>query len=242
MHTPLIPRKKSLIPALDVHSIADARTIVQAMQDVPQVVAYKAGFQMAREGLQRAMDEIRRSCDKDPILIYDHQKAGTDPPDTASYFAKMVKESGFDAAILFPQAGPDSQTAYTKACQDQGLCVIVGGMMTHAKYLAGDGGYIEDTSPPRMYRQAIAEGVTHFVVPGNKPEWVLQMRIVFDDALGEGNYDLLGPGFVAQGGSITAAGKVAGERFHPIIGRGIHQFPTIAGMQKAALEYARELG
>jgi hypothetical protein len=33
---------------------------------------------------------------------------------------------------------------------------------------------------------------------------------------------LAAPGFVDQGGNITEAGKVAGEIWHPIIGRGIH--------------------
>jgi len=46
------------------------------------------------------------------------------------------------------------------------------------------------------------------------------------------------PGFIAQGGKIEAAAKVAGDRFHGIVGRGIYQAKD---MHAAAIEHTSQL-
>lgn len=46
------------------------------------------------------------------------------------------------------------------------------------------------------------------------------------------------PGFVAQGGKIDDATKVAGTQWHAIVGRGIYQ---ALDMRNAALEYTSQL-
>jgi len=152
-----------------------------------------------------------------------------------------VKLAGCDAVILFPFTGPLTQREWTKACQGEGLTVIIGGMMTHPQFLVSEGGYIPDDVPMKIYDLAIEMEVTHFVVPGNRLGWVQKLIKYFRSALGEGNYDVMGPGFVLQGGDVAETGMVAGKRFHGIVGRGITDFPTVAGMHKAALALTRKI-
>ena len=88
-----------------------------------------------------------------------------------------------------------------------------------------------------MYRIAARAGVNNFVVPGNKPDVIKQVRDVVE---AEGISPVFyAPGFVAQGGKIEAAAKVAGDRFHGIVGRGIYQAKD---MHASAVEYASQLG
>ena len=46
------------------------------------------------------------------------------------------------------------------------------------------------------------------------------------------------PGFVAQGGKISDAARVAGDNWHAIVGRGIYKAKN---KKQAALELTREL-
>jgi len=48
----------------------------------------------------------------------------------------------------------------------------------------------------------------------------------------------LAPGFVAQGGKIEETTKVAGDRWHAIIGRGIYEAEDF---EKAAREFTSQL-
>ena len=93
--------------------------------------------------------------------------------------------------------------------------------MTHPRYKRSEGGYIHDESLLEMYLIAAEHGVTDFVVPGNKADRIEFYR----DSLMENTRDtpvFYAPGFVAQGGKITDAGKAAGDKWHAIVGRGIY--------------------
>lgn len=141
-----------------------------------------------------------------------------------------------DAVILFPFAGPATQFAWTKACQDAGLRVLIGGVMTHPQFLVSEGGYIADEAPERIFRAACRQGVTDFVVPGSKLKWVKDLRALLVERLGENGFTLYAPGFITQGGDISECGKAAGERFHPIVGSAIYGQKTQAAMREAALQ------
>jgi len=142
-------------------------------------------------------------------------------------FAEDLKKAGVSAVILFPFAGPETQTVWTKACFEAGLQVLTGGIMTHPKFLVSEGGYIADEAPERIFRLACELGVNHFVVPGNKLDWVRKLRNVLIEVLGEGNYALLAPGFIAQNGDISECGAVAGDNWHAIVGSGIYKAENI---------------
>jgi orotidine-5'-phosphate decarboxylase len=158
-------------------------------------------------------------------FIYDHQKAGTDIPDLEDALPDLV-ETGVEGVIFFPFAGAETLERWTKAAQAAGLSVIVGGMMTQKRFLWSEGGFVHDEAPERIYRMAVDLGVRQFVVPGNKPEMVLKYRGVVEDQVSrqaERGEDivLMAPGFIDQGGKISEAGQVAGERFHTIAGRAV---------------------
>src|SRR3990167_11464593 len=199
-----IPR--SVIPACDVAELEKFEQIVEETAQIEKIGAYKIGFELALQyGLPKVVKTARKHTDK-PI-IYDHQKAGTDIPDTGKGFAEVCKKAGVDAVIFFPQSGPETERAWIYHALDKGLNVIVGGRMTHPAYAVSEGGFITDEGALDMYRIAARAGINNFVVPGNKPDVIKQVRGVVEFA---GVTPVFyAPGFIAQGGKIEAAAKVA---------------------------------
>ena len=79
-------------------------------------------------------------------------------------------------------------------------------------------------------------GVSDFVVPGNRPEDIGIIRKTLEQRGVSPTF--YAPGFVAQGGSISDATKVAGNNWHAIVGRRIYKAEDI---KKAALEHTSQL-
>ncbi|MDO8508158.1 MAG: orotidine 5'-phosphate decarboxylase / HUMPS family protein [Nanoarchaeota archaeon] len=231
----VIGRDRSVIPACDVETLEQFEELVKQTADVDGIGGYKIGFELGLGfGLPAVVAAVRKHTDK-PI-IYDHQKAGTDIPDTGKNYAKLMKRSGVDTVIFFPQAGPETERAWIYHALDNGLNVIVGGRMTHPAYAVSEGGFITDEGALDMYRIAARAGVNNFVVPGNKPDVIEQIREAVE---AEGVSPIFyAPGFIAQGGKIESAAKVAGDRFHGIVGRGIYQAKN---MHAAAIEHTSQL-
>jgi orotidine-5'-phosphate decarboxylase len=231
----IINRDRSVIPACDVQTLEQFEHLVKQTADVEGIGGYKIGFGLGlRHGLSKVVETARKYTNKP--LIYDHQKAGTDIPDTGKDFANVMKESGIDTVILFPQAGPETERAWIYHALDQGLNVIVGGRMTHHAYSVSEGGFITDEGALDMYRIAARANINNFVVPGNKPEVIQQIRNVVEE---ENVHPVFyAPGFIAQGGKIADAAQAAGDRFHGIVGRGIYEAKDI---KAAAIEHTSQL-
>ncbi|MFH1710988.1 MAG: orotidine 5'-phosphate decarboxylase / HUMPS family protein [Nanoarchaeota archaeon] len=231
----IIPRDKSVIPACDVSTLEEFEKLVKETADVDGIGGYKIGFELGLGfGLPRVVEVARKHTDK-PI-IYDHQKAGTDIPDTGKNFARVMKNSGIDTVIFFPQAGPETERAWIYHALDNDLKVIVGGRMTHPAYSVSEGGFITDEGALEMYRIAARAGINNFVVPGNKPEVIKEVKEVVE---AEGASPVFyAPGFIAQGGKIADATKVAGDKFHAIVGSGIYKAKD---MHEAAVEHTSQL-
>lgn len=226
----LIERDKSVIVAADVRP-NELEDLVKATRNVDGISGYKIGFNLGlRMGLSRVVDVIRNYSDL--LIIYDHQKAGTDIPDTGREFAEAVKDAGVDATILFPFAGPKTQIEWTEACQKANLDVIIGGHMTHDEFLSPSGGYIYPGAPEKIYRTALEMGIMNFVLPGNRPQLVRFYREVIERYQEPGTYDVFSPGFIDQKGVISEYALVAGPRWHAIVGRGIY---ATADIHNAAL-------
>ena len=235
----LIEMDRSIIPACDVRDLDHLKSIVDQTALIDEIGGYKVGFTLGLSyGLPAVVEAVRESSDK-PV-IYDHQKAGTDIPDTGADFAAVAAGAGVDAVILFPQAGPETQQEWTQRAQEAGLTVIIGGQMTHTGYLDEDGGYILDNAPMRMYMSGVEQGVTDFVVPGNDPESIHQIR---QEILMKGIEPVFyAPGFIAQGGNISKAANASGKRWHAIVGRGIYNAEKQGkSFREAALELTDQL-
>lgn len=227
----LIDLDRSIIPACDVR-LREFEKIVRETADIPQIGAYKIGAILAvSEGLKKVVELARKYTDKP--LIYDHQKAGTDIPETGAAFAATLRDCGIDAVILFPLSGPKTQEAWTLAAQEAELHVIIGSYMTHDRFLRSDGGYIDDAAIEKILVIAATQGVSNFVAPGNKPEGIKNLRQILSRAGVDPVF--YAPGFVTQGGTITAAGAAAGPHWHAIIGRALYEADDI---RQAALEFA----
>lgn len=218
----LIRREKSVIVAADVSDIGMLEELVNSTCQVKGVGGFKVGLELAlSHGLPKIVSSIRRYT-KLPI-IYDHQKAATDIPEMGKRFANACRSAGVDAVILFPFGGAETETSWIKACQEEGLTVLVGGHMTQPKFLMSEDGFIADEAPEKIFQIAAQNGVRDFVVPGNRPKYVRKYKQLLGELLGKNNFALYAPGFISQGGEISEAGKVAGERWHAIVGRAIYK-------------------
>jgi orotidine-5'-phosphate decarboxylase len=220
-----------LIPALDCSELAEALRLVRAVDPVEAVYGYKLGFSLGLGyGLPRVVEEIRK-VSKKPV-IYDHQKAATDIPDTGDLFAKTLARAGVDEAILFPQAGPETLAAWTVALQAKELKVIVGGIMTHKRYLASEGGFLVDEGILGAYQAAAALGVKAFVVPLTKPALARQVA----QKLGDGDWEFYSPGLGKQGGALKEFDFL--PRHYLIVGRSLLSAPEPAQYLETVLAEA----
>jgi len=214
----IIQRERSVLPACDV-PLDLYEKIVKVTADIDGIGGYKIGPALTgRLGYDKVV-EITRKYTQKP-LIFDGQKWGTDIPDTARSILTPLNESGIDVVILFPQSGPVTEKAWIEAAFEQGLGVIVGGLMSHSKYVRSEGGYLADEAIMEMYLNAAELGVSDFVVPGNRPDDIRKIREILE--LRGISPTFYAPGFVVQGGSISDAAKVAGNSWHAIVGRGIY--------------------
>ena len=253
----IIERDRTIIPACDV-PLETYEEIVKGTGDVDGIGGYKIGPALTgRPGYDKIVETTRKYTDK-PLII-DAQKWGTDIPDTARNILTPVKESGINAVILFPESGPITEYEWIKTAQDLDLGVIVGGEMTHNRYLSSDGsnskdknyteifrelgidrdipGFIREFAPEDIYEIAARMGVTNFVVPGNKPDRIAHYRSLVESC-GVDEPVFYAPGFVAQGGEISDAANVAGNNWHAIVGRGIYKAND---KKRAALEMTSKL-
>lgn len=224
-----------IVVAADVESLEDLRQLMKAIKYEIGIIGVKIGFLLAWKGLSEVVEIIRDELGDGVDIIYDHQKAGTDIPGMGKKFAKQLKLAGVDAVILFPFAGPETQATWQAACVEEGLEFMVGGIMTHERFLRSEGGYIDNEAVLEIYDLACTNGCKHFVVPGTKPriEWVIRIRSFLEGKLRAGNFSLYAPGLITQGGDISECGKAAGKSFFPIIGTAIYDHPTIE-LQRAA--------
>ena len=210
--------KNGIIIAADVQ-FEKLPDLVKSTHDLKGILGYKLGFKIGLEvGLPKAVQTIRNITDK--TIMYDHQKAATDIPDTGKLFAKVCKQSGVDSVILFPQAGPVTEAAWIKAMRDENLNVIVGGLMSHKGYTQSDGGFIADDSIIEMYLIAADHEVTDFVAPATNPKATTKIRMMLEH---RGIKPIIyTPGIGTQGGLMEETSKAAGRSWCPIVGRSIY--------------------
>ncbi len=180
-------------------------------------------------GLSKVVETIREYTDI--TIVFDYQKAGNDIPDLGKQFAGAVKAAGVDEVIIFPFGGAETEQVWIQACLDEGLGVIVGGHMTQKKFLATEGGFIND--PKLIYAIAVDMGIRHFIVPGNKVEFVSTYHAFLRGKIPGGRFRLSAPGFLAQGGVISDTGRVAGDNWDAIVGRDITKHDTVSAMKNA---------
>lgn len=231
INTIRIPR--SLIPACDVATLQHFETIVKETCRLEGVGGYKIGFPLAlRFGLPGVVECARRHTDRP--LIYDHQKGGTDIPDMGREFSRTLRESGIDYAIIFPMTGPVTEESWIEALREEGLNIIVGGIMTHRGYVEEEGGFLRREAPFEIYTKAARLGITSFVVPGTRPGYVGEIRKLMDREGVEPEF--FSPGFGAQGGDLKEFASQCGARWHIIVGRHITAADDIAAAAQEQIE------
>lgn len=229
----MFEREHGIIVACDVENIEKLRYLVEKTYGIEGIVGYKIGANLALQyGLKKIMEEIDFSL---PV-IYDHQKAGTDIPYIAEKFALACKSAGIKGVIIFPQAGPESEKAFIDELMKQELLPMVGGEMTHACYLAEDGGFLLDSAPARIYEIAARKGVEYFILPGNKEEAIKRYHLLLTGLINEPKYCM--PGIGRQGGEIRKTFAILrGYPAYAIVGSSIYKSKD---MTEAAKNFAKE--
>jgi len=214
-----------IVPALDCDTLEQAVRLVAATTGDDLVHGYKVGFSLGlRYGLPAVLAALRAESAK-PV-VYDHQKAGTDIPDTAPLFADALVAAGVTEAILFPQAGPATLRAWAGGLLARGIRPIVGLLMTHPAFLAREGGFLLDDTPARTLAAALEMGVTDFVVPLTKPDAVRDLVRGVPEGC-----TFWSPGYGAQGGDPSLFPFLA--RHHLIVGRALLGAPDPAAMVRS---------
>lgn len=231
----LISQARTIIPACDFKDISKFEELIKATDKIEKIGAYKIGMLLGYNNSLPKVGEIAKRYTSKP-LIFDHQKGATDIPDTGGDLMDIVAESGFNAVILFPQSGPVTLKVWAQKAMEKGLKVIVGGLMTHDQYVVSKGGFIADEAVEKMYLIAAKIGIVDFVVPGNLPEFITHIRTRIQEYVTEPIF--YAPGFIAQGGKISDAAKVAGPKWHAIVGRAIYEQPN---MYQAAMSLAASI-
>lgn len=220
--------KRGIVVACDVTDVGSLKTLVQATASLPFIAGYKVGMELALGyGLPRVAEVIRGITDKS--IIYDHQKFGTDIPEICSgKVLEVMASAGVNGVIIFPMSGIETLKASILGCQARGLEPIVGGEMTHKGYLVGEGGYIENGAPERIYRDGAQAGVSYFVVPGTRLESIKRHCQLVEGLVREPVFMMPGIGR-GQGGDIVEAFlAVEPHRAFAIVGRGIYAEPDPA--------------
>jgi orotidine-5'-phosphate decarboxylase len=226
--------ERSVIVACDVRTLVELENLVEQTCDVEGIGGYKVGSILAvKYGLPNVVRSIRKFTDT-PIL-YDHQKSMTDIPDLAEEFVLTIKESGVNALIGFPLSGPLTEEKWIEACKKYGLEVVIGGEMTHPMYKRSEGGYIADEALDEIYLRAAKMGVNNFVVPGTKRERITHYKEILGFV---SELTFYVPGLIVQGGAIAEVAKIAGLRWHAIVGRAIYAAQSI---RQAAKEITKQL-
>ena len=230
----LFSSKHGVIVACDVKTKDELNKLVKSTADVDGIVGYKVGFILGlKYGLRTVVKTVKKHTDL-PV-IYDHQKAGTDIPEMGLEFATICKDSGIEGVIIFPQSGPETETAFIKALKDTGLTPLVGGEMTHPRYLEKDGGFIRNNAPEEMYVNGAKSGAEFFIVPGNKPDQISNYARLLRGIIPQPKFCM--PGIGRQGGDIESAFKATGGLpAYAIIGSAIYKSPDV---RKSAEDFGR---
>ncbi len=211
-----------IIPACDVPDMDSVLDLVRQTCSLDFIQGYKLGMElMLRYGAKSMLREIRKLTDL--TIIYDHQKYGNDIPEiSGGNVLRVLKDAGVDSIIIFPFAGIETLKATIDQCQIIGLAPIVGGEMTHRGFLVSENGYVADSSPGKIYRDAANLGVDTFVVPGTKIEKIRTYSENLSKIVSKPTFLFPGIG-KGQGGDIAEAFKAASpHNSSAIIGRGIY--------------------
>lgn len=235
MKKELFKLKRGVIPACDVKTLEDLEKIVGSTSDIDGIVGYKIGFSLA---LKYSLPTIVQVIEKytDLPVIYDHQKAGTDIPQMGPVFARVCRESGVKGVIIFPQSGPETEKSFIESFLNEGLIPLIGGEMTHPKYLSKEGGFIRNGAAEEMYIYGAKVGAEYFIVPGNKPKRVKYYSTLLRREISSVKFCM--PGIGRQGGDIKSAFEATeGLPAYAVIGSGIYKAPDI---REAAEKYCEE--
>lgn len=171
MVAPVSPAPLGIVPALDLLTLDDLRRVVEATTGVDGIVAYKVGLQaVLHVGLFRTVAAIRELTDLP--LIYDHQKAGADMPDSAAGFVSICAKADLAGLILFPVAGPTAVREFVGHTLAAGLDAVVGGHIPVPDYTTSSGGYFVDDVLDRLLADAVTVGASQVVLPANDPEGI----------------------------------------------------------------------
>jgi orotidine-5'-phosphate decarboxylase len=223
----LFDRDYGVIMALDMYEKDELRFVVDVCNNTPGVVALKVGSIPALHGLPHIIPWLRERTDLP--FIYDGQKLGIMPPfpkdpqlrasfedmfhmdgiQRGDFYGKLLGKLGVEAGIVYPLGGSRVQRSFTHRFKDNGVVPILMGRATWNGDLEGEGGLLPfpTDTPKKIYRRAAHAGVSHYIMPANRPDEVRRFVNPIINDLGDDDITprICMPGYGTQGGTIGDA-------------------------------------
>ncbi len=213
--------KNQIIVAMDME-IPDGMKLISKIRQSEKVYGYKIGSLWI---LDRGLDildsvaDILKEVNSTQKIILDMQKWGTDIPDIIKKQVEKVAPY-VDELICCPMgAGKNSLKMFAETCFENKVNPICVLEMTHPEADC----YLLKDLYPYMLDDALAYGITDFVIPATKePKAIFKKLITTWYPNGfEGTVNFYATGFKAQGGQTKPMVDFGVTKF--IVGRAIYE-------------------
>lgn len=172
-----------VIPACDVNTLDELGKLIDDVDGVKGIVAYKGGKRLqSRFSLPLLVKTVEAHTSKP--MLFDAQKEGNDVEFTERDFISDYAVDGIKTLILFPFAGPRVQATCVKVCRDRNILPIGGFRLTQKGWdeteevELGDiypklrgmkfRGYIAADAEQRALELYTLMNVQHYVGPGKQ--------------------------------------------------------------------------
>lgn len=213
-----LEHERGIVPALDMSRLSDAKEFIIDVDDAGKLTAYKVGSTLASDkGHHTTALQLKRVTSKP--LIYDHQKFGSDTPNTVRNQLETFKE--YDAVIAFPFGGSETRQAISDYARDLDIDILWGGVMTQPGFHSKEGGYVHYTAIGNVYRECADEGWNMYVLPATRPNVSRAIRKAVESRVDPDKVMHFAPGWVTQGGDMSEADEIVGPRAQLIKGRSL---------------------
>ncbi len=164
----LFSLKNGILISIKSTRLSTLERIINACRDLPYVAGFKVNSEITLiNGLNDVISTAKKQTEKP--LIFDHQKFGSDTPETYSgSLLDTIKASGVDGLVVFPLSGRIVLETIIDKCLKIDLLPIVSGDLSYTGYFNDEGGYIYSDTQQRIYLEAASIGVSHFMMSCNR--------------------------------------------------------------------------
>lgn len=161
----LFKSKKGIIIKYSSANLADFIKLIKNSDTNSLVEGYVFTAQMfLKSSLEKIMTEVKKNTGK--AVIFDGQILDFDSPlGPANTIGKIPKTGKIDAIVTRPFGGIKVLENIAKYCSDNGIAPVISSYSGQEGFYKSMGGYIEESTPAKMFLDAATFGINHFLVP-----------------------------------------------------------------------------